>query len=76
MTLRSPIEMLVDQACGILPGAATARTEHPYEREAAALLSVGDTAKAWRIALQNGSDACEEQQNLESAIDAWIALGG
>lgn len=45
MRARSPIEMMVDKACGFDPSVAPARKL--LDAEAAAFLAVADAAKAW-----------------------------
>jgi hypothetical protein len=47
MRSRSPIEMMVDKACGYDPTKDTTEVKEPLADEAKALLAVADAAVAW-----------------------------
>jgi hypothetical protein len=49
MRTRSPIEMMVDKACGYDPSKDTTPAKEPLADESAALLAVADAAVLWWI---------------------------
>ncbi len=76
---RSPIEMMVDKACGVDPNALRA-TLRPnlvaLDAEAQALLSVADAAKSWWEAGERGEVTALHVAQLKDAVADWVHLGG
>lgn len=73
---RSPIEMMIDKACGVtaedLVRPPPKRAVQAMDRETQALLNVADAAKAWHLdPSRDGSAAA-----LHAACAEWVALGG
>ena len=73
---RSPIEMMVDNACGVTPEDLARPAPKPnvqeLDRETQALLKLADAAKAWH--LDPGRDGGVPA--LHAACAEWVALGG
>lgn len=71
---RSPIDAMIDKACGVPPGwQPTAPARPPPEQidaEAKALLEIAAAAKAWRRSPAKGA------ARLRRAVDRWLELGG
>lgn len=71
MKTRSPIEMMVDKACGFDPNNPPPIDEKPQLDEiASTLLLIADAAKDWKLG-KTGADG-----RLCAAVDKWIELGG
>lgn len=65
----SPIELMVDRACGVVPGYKPLRDVRAEEKALAeVLVRVADCAVAWR---KDGTKVVE----LQDAIDALVAVG-
>lgn len=71
---RSPIDIMIDRACGIPDGApirpAAVRKEKRLPREAQVLLNLADAAEAWHL-----DPDCSATDKLHEACAEWMALG-
>jgi hypothetical protein len=69
---RSPIEMMVDKACGFDPDAPT---KPPLEEETKALCAVGDAAVTWFKKMSPSLCRTKEEENLFQAASKLFKLG-
>ena len=79
MRPRSPIEMMVDKACGFDPNAQRAAGRPnlvALDAEAQALLNVADAAKSWWEAGERGEVTARDVAQLKDAVAEWVHLGG
>jgi hypothetical protein len=74
MRERSPIEMMVDKACGYDPSKDTAPAKEPLADESAALLAVADAAVAWQKVMMPFFNS-DEEKTLYFAVEKLIKLG-
>ncbi len=74
MKHRSPIEMMVDQACGFDPSKEQpVQNIQRLDEATKALLEVADAAKSWR----NGFvPRTSREKRLVAAVDKWVLHGG
>lgn len=74
---RSPIEMMIDKACGIVYGTTPAdNIEIQYDEAAAkALGEVGDAAVEWFLARSEGRMTEEVEQKLCMSSEKLYLLG-
>ena len=71
---RSPIEMMVDRACGFDPDAPRP-PKPPIDLEASTLMRVGTAAVAWHAAREAGLMTHAIAHELDSAAAALAGLG-
>jgi hypothetical protein len=72
---RSPIEIMIDQACGVV---SDQQEQHPIYRPSALselLLAVADAAEDWYMAHSKEELAAAEQA-LTAAVAKWLDAGG
>ena len=72
---RRPIEMMVDEACGVTDkdvSRLAKRKIKALDREAQALLNLADAAKAWHLDPSRDGGVVA----LHAACAEWVALGG
>lgn len=75
MKKRSPIEQMIDRACGIKPG-EDAQTPKPSQDDVAlALAAVGDAAKGFVLARRRGMGIADARGVLLNATEKLIDLG-
>ena len=78
--MRSPIETMIDNACGVPPSwvrveQAPAKAIEPPDGATKALMHVADCAKSWAKAKSNGRKVEWHERRLERATAALVALG-
>lgn len=74
----SPIERMIDAACGHTPSEvqSAAVPERDADADSKVLLAVADAAKAWRRAGPKSSRHENATERLKKAVDRWIEIGG
>lgn len=70
----SPIESMIDKACGFDRGAFERSQKEELDKEAALLLAVADAAVAWLYRTPNNED--ELSVKLADAARTWESIGG
>lgn len=77
MKARSPIEMMIDQACGIDPNAEPAVQAPSTSPDTQALIDVGDAATSWLRAVESGDQdhIKDAQRVLQQAATVLCGMG-
>jgi hypothetical protein len=75
MRARSPIETMVDQACGLTPSdlAKPAPPARDIDHDAAVLAAVGNAAVAW-LKLRDSKSPAKRAKAEQALVDATKAL--
>lgn len=68
---RSPIEMMVDKACGY----DASKKESLDEKRSKALVAVADAAVKWRKWMKKNKHASAREEELMKAVDELMRLG-
>ena len=81
MKARSPIEMMVDRACGVDPANDTLRIHKPMRKKdidpaAQALLAVADASVKWWRKVSKSMRANAIDHELMRAVEAWMKVSG
>lgn len=73
--VRSPIEQMVDRACGLKPGEDPQTPKPSQDDVAIALATVGDAAKGFVLARRRGMGIADARGVLLNATERLMDLG-
>lgn len=73
--MRTPIETMIDVACGVAPGEPARPAKMPADFPAK-LLAVADAAQDWYAAHAGFEVLTASEQALALAVHDWLAAGG